>query len=419
MREGVFQWIVTFLGAGVFSLLFILYLWYPAGLSREQYWLHWAWFGPLIIVWLSIAYIFGLLEPRVQRKKGVLARSLVSAWVVSVVAGALAFYAQPDLLLTPRRFLLAVVSLIFFLFWILVLAGGRAKKIAQSDLYYLGHDGSVEKWLSEISSPDFVFKGFPIPEKLVYGDTVVTPGNFSLEKSALKSLIQAKRAGVRFVPLATWCEVRERRLLLTELSDLWSIQFGGGKRKIYDRVKRVLDIVAGVTGVVLLVIIYVPVAVCVKLSSPGKAFFKQPRVGLHGRVFYINKFRTMRENPGDTWTENGDIRITTFGKFLRRWGIDELPQVWNVLKGDMSLVGPRPEQVHIVKKLEVEVPFFEERHAVSPGLTGWAQLHVYAGTLEESKRKLEYDLYYIKHRSLWFDIEIILKTFAWLFLGRL
>ena len=113
----------------------------------------------------------------------------------------------------------------------------------------------------------------------------------------------------------------------------------------------------------------------------------------------------------NTWTADGDMRIAGFvGKMLRKLRLDELPQSINILKGEMSLVGPRPEQVNIVEDLKSQIPFYNERHSAKPGLTGWAQLFVYAGNLEESKRKLEYDLYYIKHRSIWFDIEIILKT---------
>ena len=113
----------------------------------------------------------------------------------------------------------------------------------------------------------------------------------------------------------------------------------------------------------------------------------------------------------------GDARITFVGNILRRLRVDELPQAWNLLVGEMSIVGPRPEQVHIVEELKKQIPFYSERHVVKPGLTGWAQLHVYASTVEETKRKLEYDLYYIKHRSLLFDVEIILKTIYHVLVG--
>lgn len=112
----------------------------------------------------------------------------------------------------------------------------------------------------------------------------------------------------------------------------------------------------------------------------------------------------------DTWTETGDKRITKVGWWLRKLRLDELPQLWNIFIGNMSLVGPRPEQVNIVEQLKAQIPYYDERHIVKPGLTGWGQLHVYANSIEGTKLKLQYDFYYIKHRSLWFDLEIILRT---------
>ncbi|MEK7451733.1 MAG: sugar transferase, partial [Patescibacteria group bacterium] len=125
----------------------------------------------------------------------------------------------------------------------------------------------------------------------------------------------------------------------------------------------------------------------------------------------IYKYRSMRDGtPNNIWTQDGDPRITAFGKFLRKTRIDELPQCFSLLKGDMSLVGPRPEQVNIAKTLCNEIPFYDTRHMIRPGITGWAQLHVYAGTTEETRKKLQYDLYYLKHKSIIFDLEIMIKT---------
>jgi lipopolysaccharide/colanic/teichoic acid biosynthesis glycosyltransferase len=123
----------------------------------------------------------------------------------------------------------------------------------------------------------------------------------------------------------------------------------------------------------------------------------------------------MSGGPTNTWTKVNDPRITRVGKFMRKSRLDELPQFINLLIGNMSLVGPRPEQVHIVEKLRQQIPFYDERHLVKPGLTGWAQLNIYAGSLEETKLKLQYDLYYIKHRGFLFDLEIILKTVYYIF----
>ena len=155
-------------------------------------------------------------------------------------------------------------------------------------------------------------------------------------------------------------------------------------------------------------------ALLVRLTSLGSAFYRQVRTGMHGRPFTIYKLRTMvndAEAGGVQWAEKNDTRITPLGKFLRATRIDELPQLWNVLRGDMSLVGPRPERPEFVEQLEKEIPFYRARFAVRPGITGWAQVkHRYVNSIEDTKTKLEYDLFYIKNRSLWLDLVILGKT---------
>jgi lipopolysaccharide/colanic/teichoic acid biosynthesis glycosyltransferase len=173
-----------------------------------------------------------------------------------------------------------------------------------------------------------------------------------------------------------------------------------------------MDIFLGFLLVLVCVALCVPIALLIKLTSKGPVLFTQERVGQYGRTFLIYKFRTMRKqgNSGSTWTAEQDARITPVGKWLRLLRLDELPQGFNIVRGDMSLVGPRPEQRSIVLGLESKIPFYNERHMVRPGLTGWSQLHVYAASIEETKLKLEYDLYYIKYKSFLFDMEILLKT---------
>jgi lipopolysaccharide/colanic/teichoic acid biosynthesis glycosyltransferase len=156
------------------------------------------------------------------------------------------------------------------------------------------------------------------------------------------------------------------------------------------------------------------IALAVKLSSPGPVLFRQERVGKHGKRFWIVKFRTMREDAeanGAQFATIQDPRITAVGAFLRATRLDELPQVWNVLKGDMSFVGPRPERPEFVDQLTERLPFYALRHLTRPGLTGWAQVrYKYASSLEENLVKLQYDLFYVKHRSLILDLAILLKT---------
>jgi lipopolysaccharide/colanic/teichoic acid biosynthesis glycosyltransferase len=157
------------------------------------------------------------------------------------------------------------------------------------------------------------------------------------------------------------------------------------------------------------------VATMVKLTSKGPVLYHQERVGQHGRVFTVHKFRSMvtdaEAGTGAVWARPGDVRVTPIGGFLRRVRLDELPQLWNVLLGDMSLVGPRPERPEFVRSLTEQIPFYGQRHVVRPGLTGWAQVrYTYGASVEDAMEKLQYDLYYIKNMSLALDLFILFST---------
>ena len=161
----------------------------------------------------------------------------------------------------------------------------------------------------------------------------------------------------------------------------------------------------------------------VKLDSPGPILFKQERLGRESVPFTLFKFRTMRADAesetGPVWATENDPRVTRAGKWLRKFRIDEIPQLLNVLRGDMSLVGPRPEREIFIRKLSEKVPFYAERLLVPPGITGWAQvMYPYAASIEESRRKLQFDLYYIKHMSFFLDMYVLLKTFKTILFGR-
>lgn len=185
----------------------------------------------------------------------------------------------------------------------------------------------------------------------------------------------------------------------------------------FDRVgRRILDIVCGLIIAVFFIAVLPFVAIAIKLDSPGAIFYKQKRVGLKGTKFTIYKLRSMVQNAernGAQWATKGDVRITKVGSFIRKTRLDELPQVINVLKGEMSMVGPRPERQQFIDKLEHQIPSFNKRLAVKPGLTGWAQVNYgYGSTVEDAKIKLSYDLYYCKHQSLALNLQILLRTFA-------
>jgi len=185
--------------------------------------------------------------------------------------------------------------------------------------------------------------------------------------------------------------------------------------KLYDLNKRLFDMAVALIGMIVFLPIMPLIALAVYLDDPGPVFYKQERLGKGGKIFWVYKFRSMivnAEKQGKAvWASKEDPRITRVGKFIRRTRLDEIPQIWNVFKGDMSIVGPRPERPQFVEQLQKDIPFYRARLMARPGLTGWAQINYsYGNTIEDSRIKLEYDLYYLKHQSLLRDLAIILRT---------
>jgi sugar transferase (PEP-CTERM system associated) len=187
-------------------------------------------------------------------------------------------------------------------------------------------------------------------------------------------------------------------------------------------IRRLVSISVSLVLLILCLPVIPIVILAVRLSSPGPIFFRQVRVGLRGRLFNVIKFRTMRQDAeagGAVWATKNDPRVTPLGRFMRKTRLDEIPQLWNVLRGDMGFVGPRPERPEFVQWLSSEIPYYELRHIIRPGITGWAQVrYQYGASLEETKQKLEYDLYYVKHLSISLDLLIMFETIKTIILRR-
>jgi lipopolysaccharide/colanic/teichoic acid biosynthesis glycosyltransferase len=188
------------------------------------------------------------------------------------------------------------------------------------------------------------------------------------------------------------------------------------------KIKRMMDLTVAVTGLLLSLPISLLAALLIRLDSPGPILYRQRRAGLDGRPYTLYKFRTMKHNAeaesGAVWADKFDDRVTRVGKFMRKWRIDEIPQLINVLRDEMSLVGPRPERPEFIDTLAAAIPFYRERLLVPPGITGWAQVkYPYAASIEASRRKLQYDLYYIKHMGFSLDLVILLRTFKTIIVG--
>jgi sugar transferase (PEP-CTERM system associated) len=237
-------------------------------------------------------------------------------------------------------------------------------------------------------------------------------GKFSMDKLLAMKLNQ----GVNFDHLASVYERYTGKIAIENLRPSWLI-FSEGFQKTWtlQATKRALDLLAATVLLLVASPVMFLAALATRLSSPGPILYRQTRVGLHGRPFSVVKFRSMYQDAeartGAVWAVANDPRVTPVGRFMRRTRLDELPQLWNVIRGEMSFVGPRPERPEFVARLSEQIPFYGQRHAVRPGLTGWAQVrHEYTSTIEESMQKLQFDLYYIKHLSLALDVFIILET---------
>jgi sugar transferase (PEP-CTERM system associated) len=233
----------------------------------------------------------------------------------------------------------------------------------------------------------------------------------------LKDLLRIKTTGVHVNEISTFLERETGRVDLDSVNPSWLIFSDGfsSGRMLSTMFKRLFDLSASLLLLGLALPVILLTAVIVKIDSKGPAFYRQRRVGLYGQGFDILKLRSMRvdaEVPGNAvWAEKDDPRITRVGRFIRKTRLDELPQCWSVLKGEMSFVGPRPERPQFVEDLEQKLPYYAERHMVKPGITGWAQINYpYGASIEDSRQKLEYDLYYAKNYSPFLDVLILLQT---------
>jgi exopolysaccharide biosynthesis polyprenyl glycosylphosphotransferase len=244
-----------------------------------------------------------------------------------------------------------------------------------------------------------------------------------LEPAVSRQLVTLYFSGVPTYTLEFFHQVYWRKIPLYRLNQTWLFQegFRMAREPVFERLKRVADIGLAGFGLLLASPIIFVAGIAIWLEDRGSIFFQQPRVGLNRNVFHLLKLRTMRAaRPQDgLYTQPGDARITRIGKFLRASRFDELPQMWNVLRGDMSLIGPRAEWDRLVAEYEQQIPCYHFRHLVKPGITGWAQVNYpYGGNLEDTLRKLEYDLYYIRHFSFVLDASIVLKTIHIMLFGK-
>jgi sugar transferase (PEP-CTERM system associated) len=368
---------------------------------------------------------------------------LLQAVGMALILIALLYLALPWLVVADGAFLpAAAIFLVGMLAWRLVFNRVAALHSFGERILIVGTDATAQTVARQIlAQEDFPYEivGFidedpgRIGESVVNPRVVGTPADIDQlvvtrridrifvglsdrrGRLPVRELLRAKLSGIRVEDVNTVYERLTGKLLVEDLRPSLLI-FSDGFRasRLTRQSKRLFDIVLALAGLVAAAPIMLLTAAAIRLESGFPILYRQDRVGENGRVFTLNKFRSMRhdaEQGTPVWARAIDERVTRVGRVIRRTRLDELPQLWNVLRGDMSFVGPRPERPFFVAQLAEQIPFYEQRHAVRPGITGWAQVkYRYGASLEDSLEKLRYDLYYVKHLSLSFDLTILFDT---------
>ena len=392
-------------------------------------------FGIVIIEMVSLlsVYLFSgyvirrqLSFVRIPANMGI---AIVFAVVLISAIGFATQLTQNDIFFWRSQLLLSMAGFGVWLLLSRVLLRLLIQRITQEPVW--GVVGSKES--GEVIAQDFraiysegqfrYFNNLDQVEGLALRGVIILPG--MIDDRVAHQLIGIRLSGVRVFNVAEFYERFLFKVPLKFLREAWfatSAEFGLIHHDIVLRGKRLIDIVVALGLVLVTIPVMAAAALLVFLYDRGPVLYSQMRVGLDGQHFRLYKFRTMitdAEKDGHQWAAKRDHRITPIGSFLRKTRIDELPQLWNVLRGDMSFIGPRPERPEFVTQLEESIPFYQYRHVVKPGLTGWAQvMYPYGASHEDAQRKLEYDLYYIRHFSLMLDVFIILKTIRVVLFGR-
>jgi sugar transferase (PEP-CTERM system associated) len=411
----------------------------------------------LIVVVCQISLHYAdLYDLRTIAGKGDLARRLMCAIGATSLILGIAYWLFPLLVVHQGVFLLtAALSVVLVMLWrsifdvvtsrlaprerLLLVGTGPAAVLLARELYDRRHELGVT--IVGFVDPDPARVGAPVINPGVVGtiddipaltasmavDRVVVSLSDERGKLPMERLLDVRlRSGVLFDHLASVYEEYTGKIALEHLRPSWLV-FSAGfhNTRLRAFTKRAFDLVAAVLGLILAAPLMLLSALLVKLESPrDPILYHQERVGLNGATFTIHKFRTMRSDAeagtGPVWSAGDqDPRITAVGRFMRKTRLDEIPQLWNVLRGDMSLIGPRPERPAFVEQLTRQIPYYGQRHIVKPGVTGWAQVrYSYGASVEDALEKMQYDLYYVKHLSLRFDLLIALETVKTVVLRR-
>ena len=374
-------------------------------------------FSFIQLIWIFILYLLDFYEIPPLRNLTKFFSHLVIFLSLAFIIGGIYFYFQPKAVITPKTILLIDILFlgIFLYLWRLFFSFLLEVFHFKEKIFFFGD----HPLLKEIYPEVLVRKEYEILDNLEEKPDLIILSFSRENKKEFEREIPKLLLNSRYLTAEEFYEIIFRKISLDYVDQDWLLKNFKNKGAIYVIAKRLFDITFSFLGLFLMIILFPFIALGIKLTSPGPIFYKQKRIGRNGKVFSLYKFRTMikdADKKGPHWTVKNDSRITKFGKFLRRTHLDEIPQFFNILKGDISFVGFRPEAAELSEKYRKEIPFYEIRHIVKPGLTGWAQINYKASaSVEEAKEKLEYELYYLKHRSFILDLGIILKTIGHLF----
>lgn len=394
---------------------------------------------------LSCLYIFGAYEFTQERPLASLFARIGRALFLSFLAVTfLTFILAEDRLGVFGRGVLIGSLLLFFILssgprllvyyfvqryhrefeWIFLVSSDGQEKI-QKDLNKNGFQGRISWIVNEEGATTINPNVFLKLRSTLWAGVIVAIPDNEISSSLVKELMEVRLSGQRVMDICEFYERHWQKVPIDFVQKTWFVMVEGFvlvESPMAVRLKRFTDVLLALTVLTLTWPLMILTALAVRLESSGPALFKQERVGKNGRVFRILKFRSMvtdAEKNGAQWASVNDSRITRVGRFIRKTRLDELPQMFNILKGEMSFIGPRPERAEFNKQIEAAVPYYNVRHLVRPGLTGWAQvLFPYGASIEDAREKLQYEIYYIKNYSLLLDFTIILKTVSVVLLGR-
>lgn len=414
------------------ALALTLLIRYPSAAFNIRWHDHLLPFSALFIVWLLVFWLLDFYRERPFVNYNALANRVMSATGVALLSSIVLFYLFQDFFrLTPKTNLFvftAIITLAEYLFRSVFLALAKfrpepAVVIGSSPeirelVEYLKHHAhagySTAAWFETLDEEHL--RNLKETVHREHAHTLIIQPSLTKDPAAIRALYDLLPLGINIVNLTDFYELVFERVPLDELEEGWFIEHVTTRRPVYDKAKRVIDFILSTLFFLILLPLTVLIALLVKLTSRGPAVFRQKRYGKNDKVFELYKFRTMHHGEnGALWTEKNDSRITALGRILRFTHLDEIPQLWNIMRGDISFTGPRPERVELADQYR-QFPYYNIRHVVKPGLTGWAQINYKpSASLEEGKEKLKYDIYYVQNRSFLLDMAIILKTVKYIF----